>query len=208
MPSLKDFVNETYYRGNPAQGYADQANPLGPVDSPTVQGREGNTVEDLLQQLIGIMQRNPFDVFNEARKRFLNPVPREAVSFIVPSGEVNAVAGATTTVCSLTMAEKYAGALTHIMANVIPSGMAGSITWSLQVGTNSKHPGYSQLTFAPGSLAVPLPFPFELLQSRTYILTATNSNALDISVTGALIGWTEYMAQFKEFGGSSASGIS
>jgi hypothetical protein len=184
-------------RGDTAQG---------PLTSPTVAPASQCTdTVSCLQQILAMLQRMPVAFSQEFRTRFIIQ-PRESVAFVVPGETTSVSAGAAQAIASFKMNENFTGFLTAIGVNVTPISSIANVAWQLRVNGNV-HPNFNNQIFAASTLATPLPFAFELIQNRTVQLVAINKSGGPLDISGVLVGWTEFMASYKSYGGSPQSGI-
>jgi hypothetical protein len=175
---------------------------------------EGEQSEkELLKDIRNLLIHLPEMLVLATRTHFLLQ-PREGIPWAVPSGSVvlAGVIGATVDVATFTMDERFTGALTGVGVNVIPPGSFPDVTWDLLMGTGPNRtviPGFSARTFGQNTYQQPNPFLFEITQSRTITLRATNAVAVAALVQGIILGWREFMgaSDYKGYGASPATGI-
>ncbi len=178
----------------------------GPLTSPTIPAAAPTDSNSLLQQIAALLSNLPVALSDEFRTRFIMQ-PRESVSFLVP-GENTSVAnsGQPVAIVSFKVNQNFTGFLTHVGVNVSPSGGFPSIAWQIRVN-NSVHPNFANRVFSVSNMSTPYPFALELVQNRTITLYAINTGSGSLDVSGVLLGWTEFLADYKPYGTSSQSGI-
>lgn len=181
--------------------------PRGPLTSPTVAPAAATDEISLLMQIRDLLSRMPVSLSDEFRTRFIVQ-PRESVSFIVPGTNLALPAdGQPYAIAAFQMNQGFTGFLTHVGVNVSPSGGFPGITWQIRVNNNI-HPNFANRVFSASTIATPIPFAFELVQSRTVQLVAINAiGGGAVDVAGVLVGWTEFMADYKRYGAAPQSGI-
>lgn len=178
----------------------------GPVTAPTVPGEEPDDSLRLLHDISEYLRRLP-EAMLAALRTQLVLTPREAVSFIAMSGTVSVGAGAAVAVVSQAIQPRFAGFLTKVGVNVLPTGSFPDITWQIRVN-GAIHPEFSNRIYSSGNLNTPDDFALELVQGRTVQLVAINTSPVAVDVQGKLVGWTEFLTDNKSYGGSSMAGIS
>lgn len=203
--ALGEYIQDLPHRVLQTTGGAGQSGGRGPMSSPVIPGPRTDTVLSVLQDLRALLERLPETLSLEWRTKFIM-TPREAISFIAPSNSVLVPAGTAVAVVSQTTQERYTGFLTHVGVGVQPVGSFSDVIWQIRVN-GAVHPEFSNRVFFAPTLSTPLPFPFELTQSRTIQLVAINTSAVDLECQGLLVGWTEYMGNFKMYGASPSTGI-
>lgn len=202
---LGDYPAELPHRVLYTKGGAGQEGGLGPLSSPVIEGPEADTELSYLRQIRDLLYRLPFALSSEWRRKFIMP-PRESISFLTSAYWVNVAPAAAVVVASQTVQQLYTGFIRRIGVGCNPPGGLVNIIWQVRVN-GSVHPEFSNRVFAANSLAVPLPFDFEMLQSRTYELVAINNGAALLTCAGIMGGWTEAMSDYKDYGSSPATGI-
>jgi hypothetical protein len=202
---LGDYSAELPHRVLYTKGGAGQEGGLGPLSSPVIEGPEADTELSYLRQIRDLLYRLPFALSSEWRTKFIMP-PRESISFLTSAYWVNVAAGAAVVVASQTVQQNYTGFIQGVGVGCNPFGSLTDIIWQIRVN-GSVHPEFSNRVFAVNTMSVPLPFNFEMLQSRTYDLVAINNGVALITCAGILTGWTEAMSDYKMYGSSPATGI-
>jgi len=201
--SMGDYMDPLNYQTFRTHG----GEPPGPLAYPTKPGDiVGEGVEAKLDELIRLLRSLPRSLSLEFRTKF--PIqPRESVPFLATQAYVAVPAGATRTVASFALPERYAGFLTHVGTRVVPAGSSADIAWDVLIVRDKVHINYDKLVFEQDTLDTPLPFLFELTQSSTVNLQCTNNGLVPVDVGGLLQGWTEFLHSYKPYGAESASGI-
>jgi len=203
--ALGEYIQDLPHRVLQTTGGAGQTGARGPMTAPVIPGPRADTVLSVLQDIRALLDRLPEAMSLEWRTKFIM-TPREAIAFIAASNSVLVPAGTAVAVVSQTTQERYTGFLTHVGVGVSPVGGFSDVIWQIRVN-GAVHPEFANRQFFAPTLATPLPFPFELTQSRTLQLVAINTSAVDLECQGVLCGWTEYMGNFKMYGASPATGI-
>lgn len=186
----------------------------GPQDGPVVaRETECLTVECLLQRIHDTLKLMPAMMVLEFRRR-LQVTPREAVPFYV-SGEITIAApvfpatSVSVIVVQSTVAEGFGGFLTHIGCGVTPIGAAVDVRFDLRLGAQAANSvvqtGMNARIINATSTGNPVAYPKEIVQGNTIALVATNVGPNPVTVQGVLMGWTELLADYKDWGASSAS---
>lgn len=176
-----------------------------PVDGPVSGSVTASQGGDVLSQIRDILLHLPQMMSEEWRSRFVM-TPREAISFIAPGGPISVGVGAAVAVVSQQVDEMFTGFLTHVGVNVIAPAGFSSITWQIRIN-GAIHPKFADRIFSAPTISTPVPFTLELTQNRTLQLVAINTGAVPVDVAGILVGWTEYMATFKNYGSAPSAGI-
>jgi hypothetical protein len=203
--ALGEYLSDVYYRTYMVKGSAGQGGVMGPLSAPVIEGQQLEDPTSLLRQIRDLLLYSPQYLSNEWRTRFIMQ-PRETISFVSPSPTVSIAAGTAAAVVTETIDERFSGFLTHVGVNVVAPGSFPDITWQIRIN-GAIHPKFANRIFAANTVPTPLPFAFELPQSRTVQLVAINTSAGIIAVQGILLGWTEFLSSFKMYGSSSQSGI-
>jgi len=205
--ALGDYPAELPHRVVSTKGGAGQVGGRGPVNAPIIPAPSGETTTDLLRQIRDLLQRMPQAMSLEWRTKFIM-TPREAISFIAPTAFVNVLAGAANAVAvtTQTVQERFTGFLTHVSVATNPVGAANNVVWQLRIN-GAVHPEFANRVFAVNNLGTPMPFWLELTQARTVQLVAINNNAVPVTCAAVLVGWTEFMSDYKPFGAAPATGI-
>lgn len=185
----------------------------GPVSAPTMLGPDAipESQVDLLKEILREIRRAPARFSQEAQDRFGIP-PREGIWFDASNAGVTVPAGQAVSVVAQTVQERFTGFLEYVGVNVT-GGSFADITWQIRVGNPNTpnligvHPEYANRVFSQNTINNPDRFRFELTQNRTVQLVAINSAAVDIDVEGKLVGWTEFMSDWKDYGSSPQSGV-
>lgn len=173
----------------------------GPV-SGSVSAQQG---DGSLSQIRDLLLRLPQMMSEEWRTRFVM-TPREAISFIAPGGPTSVPAGMAVAIVSQQIDELFTGFLTHVGVNVIAPAAFSSITWQIRIN-GAIHPKFTDRIFSAPTISTPVPFTLELTQNRTLQLVAINTGGVAVDAAGILVGWTEYMATFKNYGSAPSAGI-
>jgi len=100
----------------------------------------------------------------------------------------------------------FTGVITGVGVNVIPAGAFADVIWQIRVN-GAVHPLFANRVYSASTLSNPDLFPFEIPQNRTVQLVAINNGIVPVSVAGKLVGYTEYLTEYKKYGSVSASGI-
>lgn len=204
---LGDYVQDLPFRVMEARGSAGQEGiGDGPVTAPALLGPEvGLSIEDLLKLILDEIRRLPENLSYEWRSKF--PMqPRESISFVSPTVSVNVPGLTAVAVVTQLIPERYTGFLTGVGVNVTPPASFPNIIWQIRVN-GAIHPEFANRVFMANTLATPMEFLFELCQARTVQLVAINTGAIPILVQGVLVGWSEYMSDFKAYGSTPRTGI-
>lgn len=202
---LGDYPAELPHRVLYTKGGAGQVGGRGPLSSPVIEGPKDDTELSYLRQIRDLLYRLPSAMSNEWRTKFIMP-PRESISFVTSAYWIDVPAGNAVIVASQTVQQNYTGFIQHVGVGCNPTGGLTDIIWQIRVN-GSIHPEFSNRVFAANTMGNPLPFNFEMMQSRTYDLVAINGGAALISCAGILVGWTEVMSDYKSYGSSPATGI-
>jgi hypothetical protein len=214
LQGLSDYEAALYRRTIETRGGAGQGTgPYGPDASPIIPIEGEKTEKQILTDIRNLLFHMPEAMVLAFRTHFLMQ-PREGIPWAVPSATVAlaGVIGATVDVATFTMDERFTGAISGVGVNVIPPGSFPDVTWDLLMGTGPNRtviPGFSARTFGQNTYQQPNPFLFEITQSRTITLRATNLVAAPVSVQGIITGWREFMgaSDYKGYGASPATGI-
>lgn len=202
---LGEYVTDLRYRTLQTRGADGQGNIGGPLSYPVIPAAQEMSVQGWLQRIAFLLEQLPMAMSLEWRTRFIMQ-PRESLSFLVGSGDVSVPAGAAVAIVTETTDERFTGFLTDVGMNVIAPGSFSSIVWQIRVN-GAIHPKFANRVFSASSLSTLYPFAFELSQSRTVQLVAINTAGVPITVQGVMAGWTEFMADFKSYGSSPATGV-
>lgn len=178
---------------------------LGPLSTPIIPGDEVNDKVASLDDILAVLKALPWMNWNEYRKQMMQP-GRDALWFteVIPNQVV--AAGTTNTVATITVPEAFAGAIELVGTNIDPQTSYADLNWSILVN-GAVHPGFNNLQLPFDTLGDPLKFRLELTQKTVVNLLVKNTSAVDIYVSGILIGWQEALNETKEWGTSPASGI-
>jgi hypothetical protein len=177
----------------------------GPSTLPIQKGSSGaQKPEALLNGILTALKALPSAQALEFRTRF-QVVPREAVPVLATSAPVTIAAAATSDVISYAVPEKFGGFLTGLGIMCSPETAMVDIAWSLQIGNNVAQ-NFDQVVFNANFMSPPLPFPQEICSGKTVKLTATNNSAGPLQVAGLLVGWVEFLSNFKTYGTIPSSG--
>jgi len=202
---LADYESDLYNRVLPPTGDANaKGGGIMPIQ-PAAVASGTLTQEQMIQEIVALLQTMPAAMSLNFRQNFAVE-PRERLPFIATAAPTTLGAGATATIVSQLVDEKFGGMLTNIGVGVEPPGSFSSIKWYLKVN-GSTHPKFSGLIFNANTLATPLLFSFEICSSRTVELVAENVGLGAINVSGLLVGWTEFLSENKGYGYTPSSGI-
>jgi hypothetical protein len=204
MGRMSDYIADTPYRVLQTTG-GQGGRALGPLSYPIMTGPKIESDTDILRDIRALLERMPASLQDEFRTRFIIQ-PRESISFNAGSGDVIVGPGLAVAVVSEVVDPRFTGFLTHVGVNVIAPGSFSSILWQIRIN-GAIHPKYANRVFSASTLSDPLPFAFELTQSRTVELVAVNPTGAPITVQGLLVGWTEFMSTYKSYGSSPQSGV-
>lgn len=181
-------------RGNP-----------GPSTLPIQKGPAGNpSAEETLRLMLTALKALPSAQVLEFRTRF-QVIPREAVPVFATAAPVTVAATVTADVVSYTVPEKFGGFLTGIGIMCFPETAMADISWTIQIG-NNKAQNFNLAVFNANFMSPPLPFPQEICSGKTVKLTARNNSAGPLQVAGLLVGWVEFLSNFKTYGTIPSSG--
>jgi hypothetical protein len=203
--ALGEYFNDMYYRTLTVRGSAGQGGVMGPLTAPTIMGPQVEDQLSLLRNIRDLLLFMPQAFSNEWRERFIVQ-PRESISFVTGSPSVTVPASSAVAVVSELIDERFTGFLTNVGVNVIAGGAFSDVIWQIRIN-GAIHPKFANKVFFASTLASPYPFAFELCQARTLQLVAINTLAVPVQVAGVLVGWTEFMSTFKNYGSSPQSGI-
>lgn len=218
MSNLGDYIAPLRYRtltprgggSNPQQfGVA----PAGPLATPIIDGAEQEKppecglIRDPLTGLQALCAHAAYqsrmfeqmsrsilemeEVLKSWRLRQFVP-PEEVLAFLKSGGPVSLAAGSTAgsmlgTIASYSVPEGYEGFLTGFGVQVEPPGGYTDIKWQIRV-SGSIHPSLNE-NFLVSTLATPMAFHLKLFPGRRLELTAANSGASALTVSGLLVGW-------------------
>lgn len=205
-PGLGDYLNPLHYRVFQTQGSAGQGEEMGVSRVPTIEAEGPMSDNEILRAILRTLERGPSMLSLEWRTRFYMQ-PRESVPFFAVTPAVTVAAGTSVAIVTQTITERFGGWLTHVGLRTVAPGGATDISWDIRVN-GFTHPQFNGLIIPNNLMSPPfLPFLFELTQSRTVQLVATNNGAVALDVEGMLLGWMEYLMDYKPYGSSPASGI-
>jgi hypothetical protein len=200
-------MDRLHYRTFRTQGGAGQQGPLGPQAYPADPAEPyDDSLMELLWKIHDLLDNLPQRMSLEWRTKFYME-PREIVPFVASNPFTSLAVGAPpTAVVTQLVDERYSGYLSEVAVATAAPGTLSDISWQIRVN-GMVHPKFSGVVFETQSLTERIPFKFELVQARTVQLVATNTGAAPVNVTGALFGWSEFLALYKPYGADPASGI-
>lgn len=185
------------------QRVMSSGDPLQRSVRPSASANGGGATMDSVVQALGMLP----DLIIGAWRRQGLFVPREAQAFLQPSTEVNVPnTGEKTAIVSFRMPERFTGFLTDVSLGVSPSSNSSDVKWYLDIN-GVTHPNFSGLSFPALDVLYKHPFPFEITQSKTVTLLASNTGGQALTCMAILYGWSEFITDQKKYGSTPSSGV-
>jgi hypothetical protein len=165
---------------------------LGPVSYPMT-GTEPQTQDEYIAAMYQLLKGLPYDLVMELRRQLL-VIPREVVPIPASGVDIALAAGATVSVCTLTMDEAFNGFLEFVGFASTPEAALVNLRWQLVID-NVVHPKWSAFVAPANNVGTPYKVMMQLRRSQAIEIRCTNVGLLNILVSGYMLVNSEVQMQ-------------